>query len=281
MKLFGTVILYNPNEDIVENIHSYIENIDKLYIVDNSDIKNQSLIKQIKDISDKCIYIDNNGNQGIAHALNIGAELAMQDSASWLLTMDQDSRFNNYDFVKFIEEADLDNAFMQKIGIISPKYYENEHLFKFYDFITITSGSLINLEIFFKMNGFDNNLFIDSVDTEYCLRLNIAGYKIKRVSNILLNHHLGNITTHKFLWKTIRTTNHSHTRRYYMTRNRFYIWGLYKNIFLEYVKFEKLITLKEFIKIILFEKDKWLKIKFSIKGYLDYKNNKFGKLNNF
>lgn len=37
MKLAGVVILYHPDENIVENINSYITDIDFLYIVDNSD----------------------------------------------------------------------------------------------------------------------------------------------------------------------------------------------------------------------------------------------------
>lgn len=277
MKLFGTVILYNPNEDIVENIHSYIENIDKLYVVDNSDIKNQSLIKQIQDISDKCIYIDNNGNQGIAHALNIGADLAIQNGADWLLTMDQDSKFNDDDFIKFIQKADLDSAFIEKIGIVSPKHYEKDHYSKFYNLITMTSGNILNLEIFLKIDQFNTNFFIDSVDTEFCLKLNMAGYKIKRISNIVLNHNLGEIKNYNFFGFKFNPTNHSYIRRYYITRNRFYLWSKYKNIYPEFIKWEKKATFKELIKIILFEKEKWLKIKFSIKGYLDYKNNKFGK----
>lgn len=31
---------------------------------------------------------NNNGNQGIAHALNVGAQKAIEDGADWLLTMD-------------------------------------------------------------------------------------------------------------------------------------------------------------------------------------------------
>ena len=36
-------------------------------------------------------------------------------------------------------------------------------------------------------------------------------------------------------------------------------------------------TVKELIKVILFEKDKLKKIQFSLNGYIDYKKNKSGK----
>lgn len=42
MKLAGVVILYHPNENIVENINSYITDIDFLFIIDNSDDSNKT-----------------------------------------------------------------------------------------------------------------------------------------------------------------------------------------------------------------------------------------------
>ena len=88
MNIQGVVVLYNPDYTILDNIKSYLDGIEKLYIVDNSETKNHELINKIVSISAKCIYIDNNGNQGIAHALNVGAQKAIEDGADWLLTMD-------------------------------------------------------------------------------------------------------------------------------------------------------------------------------------------------
>lgn len=34
--LAGVVVLYNPGSDIVSNIKTYIDNVDKLYLIDNS-----------------------------------------------------------------------------------------------------------------------------------------------------------------------------------------------------------------------------------------------------
>ena len=37
MRIAGTVVLYNPNKkEVLENIDTYIDTIDKLYIIDNS-----------------------------------------------------------------------------------------------------------------------------------------------------------------------------------------------------------------------------------------------------
>ena len=111
MKIDGVVALYNPDESIIKNINSYINDIDKIYIIDNSETKNHELINKIVTISDKCIYIDNNGNQGIANALNVGAKLAIENGCDWLLTMDQDSSFTQGSLLKLIDWIKNNNIY--------------------------------------------------------------------------------------------------------------------------------------------------------------------------
>lgn len=274
MKIQAVVVLYSPKSIILENINSYINDIEKLYIIDNSESKNTELINEIVSISKKCIYIDNKGNQGIAHALNIGAKLAIENSADWLLTMDQDTSFNN-DLKKIKKEllaVDITNT-----AIVSPSHYLGNDIKPFYNEIVMTSGNLINLHLFGKIGEFDENLFIDSVDTEYCLRIYSMRYKIKRIPSVILNHNLGDIKEYKILGVKFKSTNHNPIRRYYITRNRFYVWDKYNTLYPSFIKWEKMATVKELIKVILFEKDKLKKIQFSLNGYIDYKKNKFGK----
>lgn len=275
MKIVGVVVLYNPDESIIKNINSYINDIEKLYLVDNSENKNHDLINKIMSISDKCIYVDNNGNQGIAHALNVGARLAIENGADWLLTMDQDTSFSENDLIKIQEEllaVDSTNT-----AIVAPSHYLGDDIKPFYNEIVMTSGNLINLHLFGKIGEFDENLFIDSVDTEYCLRIYSMRYKIKRIPSVILNHNLGDIKEYKILGVKFKPTNHNPIRRYYITRNRFYVWDKYNTLYPSFIKWEKMATVKELIKVILFEKDKLKKIQFSLNGYIDYKKNKFGK----
>lgn len=60
-----------------------------------------------------------------------------------------------------------------------------------------------------------------------------------------------------------------------MTRNRFYVGNMYKNEYPIFKKIELFKLLWETLKIILFEKEKILKLKYSILGYIDYKKNYF------
>ena len=69
------IVTYNIKaNELKKNLNSYIEYVDKVIIVDNSDIKNDFL--QLKD--EKIEYISLNGNQGIGKGLNEGIKYAIK-----------------------------------------------------------------------------------------------------------------------------------------------------------------------------------------------------------
>lgn len=283
MKIEGVIVLYNPDIGVVENIKSYVDEIDKLYIVDNSENKNIELINKIEKISNKCCYINNNGNQGIANALNIGAKLAIKNDADWLLTMDQDSAFS--------ENSSLHNLLecLKKIdtkidGILSPVHITKDKKdiarlnSSIYEEVSVmTSGNLLNLKIFQTVGLFVEKYFIDYVDHEYCLRLRKNGYKVKVCGNSYLTHELGNIDSQQVFFKNIVWTNHNALRRYYMTRNRLDV--IQKYIFSDFIFCIKIIKalISEWIKIMLFEKNKVETNKMIFKTTKDYLRGQYGK----
>ena len=59
--LAGVVILYNPDAKVLTNIQTYIDEIDILYVVDNSDVVNNNLVEALKKM-DKIRYIHFNEN---------------------------------------------------------------------------------------------------------------------------------------------------------------------------------------------------------------------------
>lgn len=272
-KICAVVILYNPDRSVLDNISSYVDSADILYAIDNSEEKNSGITDALQS-NPKIKYIDNRGNHGIADALNRGFQEALNAKYTHLLAMDQDSRFKPGDFKKLL--ASLDND--QNTGIYSPLAFENElKLFPFADLVSITSGSIFSLDAYKKVGPFNNDLFIDSVDTEYCLRMHRKGYRLKRIPSITLDHHLGNTKKARFLFWDFYATNHSSLRRYYMTRNRFYLWEKFKTEYPEFVRFDRVTALKELIKTLLVEDNKLDKIRMSIKGYFDYKKSSYGK----
>lgn len=277
MKTAGALILYNPSPDLMQNIESYIQQVDKLFVVDNSDREHHycDTLLRLKKIS----YTDNQGNLGIAKALNIAAQKALDEGFDLLLTMDQDSSIS----ADLVEKGRNEFLKDSSIGIIAPYmvhsqnpiYPTNDNLIPIT--AAMTSGSLINLTLLKKIGWFLEKLFIDYVDNELCLRMKSSGYKVMQLNSVYVFHNLGNVVPRKLIFKKLHPTNHSPLRWYYRTRNRLYFYKIYGKKFKKYMRFDKSVFLKDFIKILLFEKYKIEKINMIIKGYYDFKKNKFGK----
>ncbi|MFO7447593.1 MAG: glycosyltransferase family 2 protein [Ignavibacteriaceae bacterium] len=279
-KVAAIVVLYNPDWEVLENIKSYINQVDILFAVDNSaPVINKTILDQIL-LFDHVRYICNHTNLGIAAALNIGAQKAVNEGFEYLLTMDQDS-IATPNMVEKLIECCSGNEF---IGLAAPehltsfslncnlreKIYENES-------VVMTSGNIINLAAFNKTGGYNEKLFIDYVDYDYCIRLKENNYQIVRVKNAVLFHNVGKLAEKKIGFKKVYPTNHNPIRLYYQTRNRFYLRSIYKNKYSSFFKDDLISFRNNLIKILLFEEKKIAKLKMIIKGYKDYRKHKFGK----
>jgi len=277
-RVAGVVVLYNPYLNIFDNIKTYINQVDKLFVIDNSDKINNFLVEKIQ-LKNKAEYINNPSNLGIAAALNVGARKAIGDGFEYLLTMDQDSKATT-DMVKSLLKImqSFDN-----IGIVTAEHinfpFQEQTEIKFTKEIiyTMTSGNLLNLSAYKKAGAFLEKLFIDHVDHEYCLRLKKNGFKIIKTNEAVVYHNVGDAIRKKFFNFIFCPTNHPPLRLYYRTRNRFYIDRFYKRIFPEYVKEDRRNFIRELIEIIFYENNLLEKIKMMIVGYLDYRNNILGK----
>ena len=142
----------------------------------------------------------------------------------------------------------------------------------------MTSGNLINLNAYKKINGFKDWYFIDCVDFDYCLNLVRNGYEIHQVNKVILHHELGNTVKKQLFGKSYFCDNHSYIRRYYIVRNRHYIYDEYNKDFPDYCNAEIRCTKAEVKRIILFEKGKIKKLWYMYKGYRDYKKRLVGRI---
>jgi rhamnosyltransferase len=223
--VLGVVILYNPSDELVANIQSYAHCVNAILVIDNSD-NAHDLLPILKVRFASLHYLKNEENVGIAKALNQAANFAIEQKYQWLLTMDQDSRFAEQSAERLIEMAKTPHS---DVGLYTPVHVNKDTVLKNQATTiqevkkTMTSGNLLNLDAFLKSGPFEEKLFIDYVDHEYNFRLQKNGFKLIRVNNSHLLHNLGNIDSYKYLFFSIKTTNHNALRRYYITRNRFYV----------------------------------------------------------
>jgi rhamnosyltransferase len=178
-------------------------------------------------------------NQGIAVALNHGLARAAETGAAWVVTFDQDSR-PAPGFVRALlatrasrPRAAVVGSYVQEAAVPQgpcwlrphprfPLFFQRTPAGSDLDGITmvVTSGALTELATWRALGGFDEDLFIDYVDTDYCLRCRLAGRTIAVSVGAHLAHHLGRREARKWVGRTFYPTHHSPLRHYYVARNR-------------------------------------------------------------
>lgn len=254
----AVVVWYNPNElkdnSAVKNIISYSAFLKKVYIVDNSDADNAALAEQVPN----AVYIANRKNLGIAQALNIGCGQAMKDGFEWCMTMDQDSAFNDAgNFEKYVHycQPHMDDPKIKsftiwqkdtaaqvlpfskiiRFKVLSPikrfllrqknlpaagrPISDADLPEEIQTYSCITSANIISLATWNSIGRFDERLFIDEVDNDFCARLYLAGYSIWEFDHCHVNHTLGE-EKKSFSYRLFgKHYNYSAFRMYYIFRN--------------------------------------------------------------
>lgn len=285
--LAGMVILYNPTEELIANINSYIGIVNKLYVIDNSDMSDEILLNSLKKqpYLQKLSFGINKENVGVAEALNIGAINAINDGYHWLLTMDQDSRFQSesaFSLVKCMNcyrGKDRIGLFASRLVVHGAKKAEVAFLGTSSLKTALTSGSILNLEAYKIAGPYLKKFFIDQVDHEYSLRLRKNRYSILQCNEAVIEHYLGNTKIHKLFWKDLNITHHNYIRRYYLTRNRFAVCSKYFLSFPSYCFSLLWFSFTDIILIALFEGDKFRKFRSIIRGTTDFVIGHYGKYN--
>lgn len=281
MKIAAVVILYNPSGEVIKNIQSYASAIDQLFIVDNS-AKPVRLIQDSFIGKPNLVYLHDGENKGIALRLNQVIQLA-KDEYDWLLTMDQDSRFSSqtlYNYINCVSKFEQ----KEKVSMFGTNHTEKIITGDFCNSVSvkhlITSGSILNLKVESEIGGFDENLFIDEVDFEYCLRSILNGFQVIQFTNIFLVHNLGE-TVYRRSFKTRKLSSrvlHSPQRLYYVTRNFLYVESKYKSAFPSEIKERKKILLNRIKNNVLYQRHRFTVLNYVMKGFLDYRKKRMGKL---
>lgn len=273
IKTIALIVTYNPNLlELKKNIEAIINQVNELIIIDNNSNNIDESEKIIKKYN-KIFLIKNINNEGIAKAFNQGVKYAIQKGYKYLLTLDQDTTVPNNlieTYEQLLSEIKEDN-----IAIICPNLNDinlkcKSNTNKSYEEVEecISSGSYINLKICKKIGYFDENMFIDWVDFEYCKRVRMYGYKIIRINNVEILHQVGRAEEVKFLWRKEIIYNHNSIRKYYYFRNRIYFAKKYNlTIYKNFSYFRNL--LKNFLLIFKEKENKIKKIISALKGIYD------------
>lgn len=262
-------VTYQPDLALLERaICSIARQVGALYVVDNGS-------SNIKDIFSLCYrngatLLSLGSNCGIACAYNRAFDWAKSHGCSWVITCDQDSVMPDDMISRFLGvvgscEQDED------LGIVCPNFiYRTTGQREYgYDFPIkidkcISSGALTSVDAWQMVGGFDEAMFIDGVDFDFCKRLRDAGWSILLVPDVCIEHEIGDVRIHRVFGHQFQVFNHSAFRKYYIAQNIVYISGKYHGGKPESVAYLK--VLKQLLLVLFYEKDKQEKITSIMRG---------------
>jgi rhamnosyltransferase len=279
MKVLAIVILYYPDEKIERNINSYLTVVDKLLVWDNTPGGSKITFPD----NYKIKIIGEGGNVGLGKPLNKAIEYAKTHKFTHLLTMDQDSYFEDEDCVKYVDiiEKSKQKAIFSPNYVIHNKALYDRQIYQRDFFIdvetTMTSGTVYPVSVFDEVGIFREDFFIDSIDTEFSLRANQNKIPTKIIPSVHLIHGAGyQKKKHKFLWKTFFPNEYSPIRSYYIIRNSLLTNRLYPQAKLWKGYFYYWFYKRLFF-VICYEDNKYAKLKSLLWGYLHGKQGKTGR----
>ncbi len=227
----AVIVLYNPDVELFAQVlNSLIDQVDKIYIVDNSSCDNRRAIIANTDIE----YIPLYENRGIAAAQNIGIEMALARGCRYILLADQDSIAEPH-LVAELRRRHRILSRIYDVAAIGPmpinrhneKPYIGPHHerllrsfchegYSFYEAHSIiASFSFISAKAFEVVGTKNEMLFIDFVDQEWCWRARSRGLRVFVAPDLRFSHEQGRYRRWLGLGLNISTP----ARLYFQIRN--------------------------------------------------------------
>lgn len=240
---FALIVCYHPDSEILSSlITSLSTQVRKILLLNNGGIKDD-LAGRIAHI-DNYLVVDFNGNAGLPRALNAGVQMAVDDAAEWVVTFDQDSRPPDDHVARLVEAWHAKASTGVKVGAVGPVFIDDRDPTIRYPFykadglivqrvtrpasdgcaeteVLITSGMLIATGVWLDNLRYCDPLFVDFVDTEWCLRATSRGYHLFGCFDVVMRHRPSDRKPIRL--PGILLFGYSPLRRYYYFRNTLWV----------------------------------------------------------
>jgi rhamnosyltransferase len=226
--VMAVVVTYHPDAGLAARLRAIRRQVGTLLVVDNGSANLAEVEAAAQAAGARLIA--NGANLGVAAALNVGAHAMLGEGCAWLATFDQDSAIPpgavaDLFALSLPEPERVAILAMSRRDRVTGRDYHRRG-----DILeetatwrrvrtTITSGAMVSRRAFERVGLFDDGLFIDGVDHDFCLRCRAAGLLVIEAKGVAMDHAIGAITNKRFLGREGVLTNHSPDRRYYITRN--------------------------------------------------------------
>ncbi|HUG11949.1 MAG TPA: glycosyltransferase [Opitutaceae bacterium] len=287
--LAGVVVTYFPDAEFGVRLAAIAREVDRLLVIDNS--ANPEVQSQLTAVcaASGAQLVANRENCGLAAALNQAFALLAEEHFTWVVAFDQDSTPLPGFAAALIAAARGD----PNVAVIGANWvdegrpgFPSRHLRRHpgfplcfqrpiaardLDAITcvITSGSLFHLPTWRALGGFDQDLFLDLVDTDYCLRARRAGSDVRVSAGAPLLHRRGEKRAVRFLGRTWWPASMPPLRLRYLFRNRILLMRRHGGAVPHWVAFEMVYAAKVILEILLLEDEKFAKLAACLRGTWD------------
>lgn len=286
--LCAVVVTHFPGAGCGENLAALAGQVDSLLVVDNgsSEESLQPVIEAAQRLSATIVRLG--ANLGVAAALNVGIRFARERGYRWLATFDQDS-CPTPAMIETMAATLARYPQPDRVAVVSPRHVDRRIGFTVRERgaeargtgwrvipSVMTSGNLVRLDAAIAVGGFDERLFIDYVDHDFCLRLRRRGFRVLQATAAQLLHSLGSMEGRLLLVKRVTVTHHDAVRRYYISRNRLVLWRRYWRQEPLWVLRDVRRFFSEAFYILLFERQTSEKLRMMARGVRDALNGRLG-----
>lgn len=249
----AVVAAFEPDGELLEVVEQALAQCDSVIVVDDgSPSRSTGATAAVGAVLAACAaagarVIEQPENAGIASALNAGIREARRLGARYVLTLDQDTHIESGYVTKALNHLALAGSVGADAAMVSPSLINDDVApFWFADkgltlaFEPIQSGLLIPCTVFDTIGLFEEDLFIDCVETEFYLRARAHGMQALVVPGTRIRHRLGRTASWVPPWPlrpillrgrgpgaTIEFTEHPPFRNYYISRNRLVLYRRY------------------------------------------------------
>ena len=241
-RVCSVTVAFEPSRSrLLEQLRAVRPQVDEIVVVDNG---SQPPLEQMAELREAGVRVlTPTENRGVAAGFNMGIRHAREAGCDRVLLLDDDSVPAPDMVGKLAETLDLQAA-RERVAAVGPRIRDPRDP-QDYPFIQlgwthnrrlrcgtrndpaiscdflVSSGSLIPIEALARLGEFDEALFIDSVDLEWCFRARAQGFALYGVCGTYLDHRLGD---ERKIVLNAGLVVHPPERIYYMTRNRFLLY---------------------------------------------------------
>ncbi len=269
----AAVVTYHPDGRVVDLLSAVARQVHEVIVVDNGSTTGETVHIRGWAQSAGATFIANEVNLGSATALNQAARAAISAGHGWLLALDQDMSIRA-DLVVQLRAAMAADTKPDDVAIVAPQTeHQRDRRCSESEVVrrrtVITAGSLISLDAWQAVGGFRDEFFIDMVDTDFALRLGRRGYVVALACRAEIEHQIGRPRTQRILGRTVETSNHPASRRYYISRNRILVWREHWRFAPGWVLFDVYGQLRDTVVMALTETDRRRKLRATMRGLTD------------